>query len=317
MNDIIDSKTDQIMDHPINDKLIKARVINLERRPDRLNKFNDEIKKHNIECIRFDAVDGTKLKMDKECVKLFLENTFEWRRGIIGATLSHISLWKELVESDYKYYLIFEDDVKLDENFNLYYNDLLKQINETTYSFIFLGYHTDKEFLKNPFFIKEDKDGTVIYPVKYKKHIWGGLFGYIIHRDFAKKVLDDINKNGAKEPIDTLILRYDNLYSILPVIVKSQFMTFSNMVDSDIQYDLLSAFDNYDFYQMLDSPGNDIRWVSAKTFEELKTAADKDPNCVAFNTYGFLKSKITDPSNFIKLPGVNSKIHGIYVKRKL
>lgn len=302
---------------------IKTFVINLDRRSDRLIKFQKEMDRHSIKYERFSAIDGSRLNLsvkneynDKIC-NMFTDNTFSWRRSIVGVALSHITLWRNLINSDDDYFMIFEDDITLDEKFNIYYNSLLEEIQDTKYPFIFIGYHTDKEFLKKPFFLKEVENKTLVYELKYKKHIWGGLFSYIIHKDFAKQLLDDIESNGIKDPVDTFVLRYNNLYATLPVFVHSDYMTFTNMIDSDIQYDHATVFDDYDFYQLVDSPGNDIRWVNAKTFKELMDCATNDKTCVAFNTYGFLKSKLCDPANFVELPGANSKAHGLYIKRNI
>lgn len=296
--------------------LLKIKLINLERRPDRLKQFDSQAKLFNLDYERFDAVDGSKFRIDNKTIQIFAGNDFGWRRTVIAIALSHIKLWRELVNSDSQYYLIFEDDVKLDKKFKRYYDSTIEKLKDNNYPFIFLGYHADNDFMKQPFFINKEKNKTVIDEIKYKKHIWGGLFSYIIHRDFAEYLLRELDTNGIKEPIDTFVLHYGKMYRTVPIFCFSEFMTFHNMVDSDIQYDLLSVFDNYDFYQLLDSPGNDLRWVNTQSFDVLKKAADDEENCVAFNTYGFLKSKVCDPKNFIKLPGADSRIHGIYVKRK-
>lgn len=295
----------------------KIKYINLDRRADRLIKFVEQMEKQGVDNYdRYSAIDGKNLVIDDKLKQMFRNNKFNWRGGILGVTLSHTNLWRELINGDDDYYIIFEDDITLTDTFKPLFDDFLKKIEEKTYPFIFLGYHTDRQFIRNPFFIKKKENEITIYPQSAKKFIWGGLFAYAIHRDTAKLYIDNIDKDGIQDPIDTYILAQEKLYTCHPLIVDSPFMTYYNCVDSDIQYDIISIFDKYDFYQFCDSPGNDIRWVSAKTFDELKIAADNDPECVAFNTYGFLKRKICDPKNFVNLPSINSKSHGIYVKRK-
>lgn len=302
-----------VMHKPAN---IKITFINLDRRPDRFKSMVNNFKKNNINnYVRFKAIDGKNLIIDKNIEEMFKDNTFGWRRGVIGAALSHYTLWKELVNSKFDYYLIMEDDIILNDNFDVYLKDIKNKISLATFPFIFLGFHTDKECLRNPLLVNNKENEVTIHEIKVGKYIWGGLFGYIIHKKTAESFVNDINTFGLTEPIDTFIIKKNNLYVAYPLIITSPCMTFFNYVDSDIQYDLLSAFDDYEYFQGLDSPNNDIKWVPAKTFEELKKAADEDDNCVAFNTYAFLKHTICDPKDFIPIPCSNSKAHGIYVKK--
>jgi Glycosyltransferases involved in cell wall biogenesis len=75
--------------------------------------------------------------------------------------------------------------------------------------------------------------------------------------------------------------------------------------------------DNYIFYPGSDSFGNDLFYHKEKTIDELKAIADNEPNCVAFNTYGYFKNKITKPKKFITIRNINhDRIDGLYVKIK-
>jgi hypothetical protein len=178
---------------------------------------------------------------------------------------------------------------------------------------VFLGFHRDTK-AKDTF----DNTNTMLKYItpKIKNIMWGGLFAYIIHKSYAKTMLLDIKNNGLVEPIDTYVLARDGKeYIHLPLLVTSPCMTFYNLTDSDIQYDLLSIYDDWVFFQYKDSPGNDIKWIKAMTFEELKEKAEAEPNCIAFNTYAWLKYDILQPTNFITMPGIDSNAHGIYVKK--
>jgi hypothetical protein len=73
--------------------------------------------------------------------------------------------------------------------------------------------------------------------------------------------------------------------------------------------------DNYIFYENKDSYDNDILYIPNRTINELKNIANCLPSCVGFNTLGYLKYKITEPSNFIFLPNLKNKIDGLYVKK--
>jgi|AntRauTorckE6833_2_1112554.scaffolds.fasta_scaffold19909_2 hypothetical protein len=77
-----------------------------------------------------------------------------------------------------------------------------------------------------------------------------------------------------------------------------------------------SILQDYDFYNMKDSFGSDISFHPNLSLYELKEMADKDDNCIAFNTHGWLKHNVPSEDNFITLPGATSSINGLYVKRK-
>lgn len=306
----------------MSDKKFNIKFINLEKRKDRLEYFQNLMHKHNIHHYeRFNAVDGSNLKITQNIIDIFRNNNFGWRRGVIGASLSHISLWNELVNSTYDYYIIFEDDIKLCEDFEQKLELVKSILTKNIYPFVLLGYTTNKEHMKRPSFIDKIiyEDGKepdmLIYPAYQRQHIWGGIFAYIIHKDMASKILADISVNGVIEPIDIYILKHNGLYISYPILVNAEYMSYGNKVDSDIHYDLLTIFDDYHFFSELDSNGFDIKWIKPTTFEELKNAADEEENCVAFNTYGYLKSSVTHPDNFVKLPKCDSKIHGLYVRR--
>lgn len=299
---------------------IRKRVINLNRRPDRMMIFNALTAKYNITDIeRYSAVDGRTLERTPEIEDMFKDNEFNWRRSIVATTLSHYNLWKELINSDFDYYLIFEDDILLFPDFNYMYRDLIKQLSmkkkrDEFLPFIYLGYHTDQEYLRvPPFGSTIRRGGLTIYEMADFKHVWGGFFSYIIHRDFARVLVDKVD-SGIKKPVDTLIYDMKNIYMVYPTLVFSPFMTFTNNADSDIQYDHLEVGDEYIFFSKLDSKGHDIH-VNTKymQYHDLKKIANEIDGCVAFNSYGYFKSKIEKP--LIPLPNCMSKKHGLYVKK--
>ena len=101
--------------------------------------------------------------------------------GAIGCYLSHVNLWKKLVNSDENMYLIFEDDVDINHNINLeLINQDLKELNNIDWDFLFLGSYD-------------------IFGTKYNnnnkfnkiKNILYGLHSYIITKKGALKLLEN------------------------------------------------------------------------------------------------------------------------------
>ena len=79
------------------------------------------------------AVDGLTLDPNPSLRKLFKDNDFGNRRGIIGCALSHYNLWQELlVDPVHDYYVVLEDDVTLCDNFKEKLDDVLNKIEELT-----------------------------------------------------------------------------------------------------------------------------------------------------------------------------------------
>lgn len=96
-----------------------AYVINMDESVDRLNYVMPRVNKLGFEVHRFRAFDGRKLT-DAQAAELvdmptyFRHFAHYPRKGTIGCSMSHINLWKQFVESNYDYALVFEDDVDFD-----------------------------------------------------------------------------------------------------------------------------------------------------------------------------------------------------------
>lgn len=97
---------------------MKAYVINLDRRPDRLVRFRDVADRLGFGFERIPAVDGNAPELQERAAKLPLG----WRKQKMGPyTLacfeSHRQAWCRLLDSGEPYALIMEDDVILAEDF--------------------------------------------------------------------------------------------------------------------------------------------------------------------------------------------------------
>jgi GR25 family glycosyltransferase involved in LPS biosynthesis len=90
----------------------KIFLINLDTRPDRLEKLmNAEPYLKDI-TTRIPGVNGKTLKMNEFIYKLFDKNQFQWKKSVIGCNLSHITTWSKILSSPGKYFLVLEDDVR-------------------------------------------------------------------------------------------------------------------------------------------------------------------------------------------------------------
>lgn len=102
-------------------------VINLDRRPDRWAEFTKQPTLSYFSNVqRFSAVDGSKLdvKTDPHISLHTRQNILQkYRRsdyeintmGAIGASLSHIGIWKAFLDSDASHIIVLEDDTLITE----------------------------------------------------------------------------------------------------------------------------------------------------------------------------------------------------------
>ena len=234
----------------------KMVVINLDKRPDRWEKFIKNDVGLNYE--RFSAIDGSVLETTPQLLRIFDGNDYNMRVGMVGCAMSHVKLYTDLINSDFDFFVIFEDDVELVPNFK---NKLVHVLNTTPveWDLIYLGHHLlpDKRAPEN-----YDKENLPIVEKwsrqKSLANSMGGTGGYVISKEGAKKLLDFIDRTGMTNCIDTMQQKSaDNLnvYYCKPHLFYSECFIGQNKadLDTDIQfnYDSLTVDINTRFVQEL------------------------------------------------------------------
>jgi len=91
----------------------KVYVINLDSRTDRWKSLL-EAEPSLAGAERISAVDGRKLSLTPELCQLFQHNNFKWKKSVMGCILSHVSIWKKVLQEKGDSFLIVEDDVRLE-----------------------------------------------------------------------------------------------------------------------------------------------------------------------------------------------------------
>jgi glycosyl transferase family 25 len=197
-------------------------IINMEKNKNRLKNFKDhynqsDLKFKNITV--FSAIVGKDLNLvnfvsPKAYEQIMFSEKhlkrkyhYELTKGAVGCYLSHIGIYKKIVESNLKYGIIFEDDSIIASDF---YERLLYGLNVIPgdWDIFLLGVICLKcDILKD--FIKI-------------RRFWG-MHGYIIKRESAIKILSYLDTPISKQ-IDSdlsLLIKRNliNVYAINPIIV--------------------------------------------------------------------------------------------------
>ena len=102
-------------------------VINLDRRDDRWKDFSKQPTLKEFKNLkRFSAIDGSKLNVltdsrisphtRQNIARKYRRSDYEINTpGAIGASLSHIGCWRQFLESDSKFLVVFEDDTVVND----------------------------------------------------------------------------------------------------------------------------------------------------------------------------------------------------------
>lgn len=176
----------------------KIYYINLDRDLDR-KKYIIDLFGQNTSLIndlkRFPGVDGKQINIedvdnniisDKAKEDILSENQrifgITLTYGSLGCALSHKNIWQQCSKFSNKPYLVFEDDIVIDNAFDNSLFSILDSIQNIDYDICYLGCNEINGF-------KQTDINTVIAK---PSGLVTGLYGYIISPIGAKKILDTI-----------------------------------------------------------------------------------------------------------------------------
>lgn len=299
------------------------KIINLKRRQDRKESMINKFEKENVTNYEFiEAVDGYTLDFTKELFNTFKGNDFYYRKGFIGCALSYVNIWNRLLnDPDNEYYIIMEDDIDIVSDFKNKINLLDAHMKKK--DFVFLGYSMFEEERKKQF-NKYNNQNNILSIEKLNRNLYlGGFFCYSINKTGASKILKYISENGIKHGIDyyNKILPMINSYEVTPQLAFTQWNEDNKVIDTDIQnfqiFDVKKLLhEEFIFIKGMDQEGYDIRRCNKNMNMNIEicmnTALSLD-NCVAFNTFGYLKNNLCElkPSIYYK------ENDGIFIKKNI
>jgi GR25 family glycosyltransferase involved in LPS biosynthesis len=191
----------------------KVYYINLDARKDRKDQFESQHALASMPPVqRVAGVHGLSvdIKDDKRVgLNTRVQVITEYRRshyeihsrGAIGASLSHLKVWKEFMKSNAKYALIMEDDVQLPTTFSMMVRDCAKDLPKNWDVWVLGWNHTPVDTGK--------RDTT---PFRRILH-FVGAHCYIISRKAAKAFIDEVF------PVETHVEHYMNNVAFLKGLV--------------------------------------------------------------------------------------------------
>jgi GR25 family glycosyltransferase involved in LPS biosynthesis len=128
-------------------KLLKVKsetvsfVINLKRRPDRLQQFHERCPYNNIETVY--GFDGNNANQENKKERKIFEHLSMLRPGERGCWISHLRIWKKIVDQGIPSAIIFEDDAEFHENFV----EIITQTVFPTDGIVYIGGRFTKNFV--------------------------------------------------------------------------------------------------------------------------------------------------------------------------
>lgn len=216
-------------------------VISLERATDRREKLAETLKdEKNYEIIN--AVDGKKLSPEDIVLKNKYIKT-ELNPGQIGCFLSHVKLWKYIVDNNIPDAVILEDDILKLFNINKIINIIHSTRHIQDFDIIYIGHFFENQKENRPiidtypvpelnnsyeyYFATGSK--IQIYPNKqikfYKSTKPYGTHAYIISNSGAKNLLQIFNDKSSDsvaidvELVNAITENKINAYSMYPTLV--------------------------------------------------------------------------------------------------
>jgi glycosyl transferase family 25 len=223
----------------LDNKKIEGFIINLKRRPDRLSIFFKNCPIKNLSIIF--GFDGKNIDLeDKDEIKLI--SKFEgFKPGEIGCFLSHLRIWKIIVENKIKHSIIFEDDAIFTDNFLNKFNSVLYNLNDDM-DILYIGGRFNPNFKMKPKNYLQISDNIIQHNKNNLDLNEDGFIfcrtthSYIISYDLAKLFIS-IFENESKITIaldhwmmNNILKNKIKVYDSFPLLCHSPYIS-----DSDIR----------------------------------------------------------------------------------
>ena len=241
----------------------KIYLISLKRATERRERLINDLQRLDLDFELFDAVDGSELK--EEQIKEFcnipvLERKKSWfSKGMIGAALSHYTIYKKIIAENLPYAFIVEDDAKLTKDVKRLITEALQRIKENE---VILFYYQSIETsckISKPGRQKLDERYSLYYPLINEHFVGAGA--YLITQKACRELVEIIFPVHVA-PDDWKFFLKNGLSSVRLVYPKpvdtydfpSNISSFSNLTGKSYFQILLDSIQErkiFPFYQLL------------------------------------------------------------------
>ncbi len=254
-------------------KNIPIFIINLKKDIDKKKHMEVLCKQYNLQCHFTEAVLGKELS-EEALSKIYNKGKRLGReliKGEIGCALSHINIYKHMVEQNIEKAVVFEDDIRIEGDLHSIITAIDKLPDD--WELLLLGYHSGPERDRS---IKASlrprrkitDDYTVVRLIETAK----GAHGYLINLRGAKRLMKQLSL--IQKPIDhyTGSDKYVNLYAIFPRLIRVD-NTFSQQSNLDFERQQITnkhqsnRYNNHKFNREILRPFKQL-WKQITTFQK-------------------------------------------------
>lgn len=213
-------------------------VINLKRRPDRLELFKKKCPFNDVRII--DAFDGKNMKDEPSDIEKEMASRFVGLKpGEIGCYISHLRIFNIMRRENLPYALIFEDDAIFCDNFLDEYSKLIQEFPSDT-DILYIGGRFEPRYKMREY--TKVSDNIVKHRIENNRILgitWDidrTMHAYIVSNVFATKFTEQFYSTTAlTRAIDCYLLGFCNthkftMYNSYPLLCHSPMRS-----DSDIR----------------------------------------------------------------------------------
>lgn len=209
-------RTPELDESPCNLSMIDCiYLINLDRRPDRLERMQGLLQHYGLHAKRLPAVDGKSLTEGQKQT-LFGPYPVRMSNGAIGCLLSHLSVLQDAYQRGFKRIWVLEDDVlisedphvlplcltaleKLDPYWDIFFTDIDAKGEDGEYIIACVSdFRPNQPQKKLSYYQKKKRVGTDFFRVRQRFGTWS----MIISREGMRKILEYYNHVFLWSPYD-------------------------------------------------------------------------------------------------------------------
>ncbi|MBC8950099.1 glycosyltransferase family 25 protein [Xenorhabdus sp. TS4] len=209
---------------------MKVFVINLEKDTNRRKNIQREIEKFKLNNVEFiSAVNGYTLTDNQLMDSVFNYPECQLTKGEIGCALSHLKIYKRIVDEKIPLALILEDDALLSLKINKVISEI-KDFDNCNVPNVYL-LNKAKSYIKNKKIESNNLSFYSIYEASY-------AYGYVVNYQAAQNLIDNMSPIRFEADMWGIfrILNIANIYCLLnPVIHNGDASCVTSSIEEDRQ----------------------------------------------------------------------------------